>query len=73
MPTHHHCLGPQQEPASSAKKPAAKPKPKPAAAKAASKAAAGEGEGGKVKRERKVFELPGQTRDTPEEVRCCCR
>lgn len=45
---------------------------KPAAKKAAaagSSASAKEGGDGKVKRERKVYDLPGQTRDTPAEVR----
>ena len=37
--------------------------------KAGAKAAKGAAADGKPKKERKVYELPGQTRDTPQEVR----
>lgn len=58
---------PSKPAAAAAKKPAAaaaKPAAKPAARPAAKPAAAGE----KKPRERKEFDLPGQTRETPDEV-----
>lgn len=49
---------------------AAKAADKPAAKKKAEGASQGSSTGATVKREKKVYDLPGQTRDTPAEV-CC--
>lgn len=54
-------------PSAKEKKAAKEAKGKAAKGKAA---AEGEKEDVKVKKERKVYDMPGQTRDTPDEVSC---